>query len=463
MEKGPLDVLAVKARTGLEAGEVTLVQRRVKRTLDDIRHLLEGATHPMRPAALSALKKLEGLYRTAISDNARAATVATWDAIAQTTAVIVDSGIEGLSGWGPPPGVNMVVDGDLLVPGLVFGNIFVGPQPPRGWELNEELLHANLSFPPPHQYLGFYTYLRNEFQADAIVHVGRHSTHEFLPGRRAGLGADDFSRLVMGDLPNPYIYIVDGVGEGIQAKRRGHGLIVDHLTPSLRTTPLYDDLLTLRQLVESYEAAAGIKGHAQSRALEEVRATISRLKLKDALVSSMQPELTARGISFDDVDGDLLIHEVGHYLTTLQERFMPDGLHIFGQPWKPTAVDRMVASMANTPSETGQTDDADTDNELATWRQALVTSPDKEAESLLGALTGRFTTPGPGNDPIRTPEVLPTGRSFHALDASVLPTRLGYALGVELSTRARKDTPGSPRAPRRSSCGRQTPFGTRGP
>ena len=43
----------------------------------------------------------------------------------------------------------------------------------------------------------------------------------------------------------------------------------------------------------------------------------------------MKPELQARGIRFDQVDGDLLIHEVGHYLTTLQERFMPHGLHVF--------------------------------------------------------------------------------------------------------------------------------------
>jgi cobaltochelatase CobN len=65
------------------------------------------------------------------------------------------------SGWGPAPGKVMVSDGKLLVPGLTFGKIFVGPQPPRGWEVDEELLHANTSVPPPHQFLGFYHWIRD--------------------------------------------------------------------------------------------------------------------------------------------------------------------------------------------------------------------------------------------------------------------------------------------------------------
>ena len=71
--------------------------------------------------------------------------------------------------------------------------------------------------PSPHRInIQFYEYLRTVHRADAIVHLGWSSTHEFLPGALRRVGADDFSRLVLGDLPTPYIYIVDG-GEGIQA------------------------------------------------------------------------------------------------------------------------------------------------------------------------------------------------------------------------------------------------------
>ena len=152
------------------------------------------------------------------------------------------------------PGNVMVNKGKLVLPGVRFGKVFVGPQPPRGWELNEELLHANTSIPPTHQYLAFYFWLRHEFDADAIVHLGRHSTYEFLP--RKGVGQDelDYPALIAGDIPGIYPYIVDGVGEGLQAKRRGLAVMVDHLIPPLTATPLYDDLLRLRQLVESYES-----------------------------------------------------------------------------------------------------------------------------------------------------------------------------------------------------------------
>ncbi len=52
-------------------------------------------------------------------------------------------------------------------------------------------------------------------------------------------------------------------------------------------------------------------------------------------------------------------------------------------------------------------------------------------------LSGRFIPAGPGNDPIRNPEALPTGRNFHGLDNSLIPSRLGYSLGAKLATEAR--------------------------
>ncbi len=84
------------------------------------------------------------------------------------------------------------------------------------------------------------------------MHLGRHSTYEFLPRRSVGVGETDYSTIIAGDVPGVYPYIVDGVGEGLQAKRRGLAVMIDHLIPPLTATPLYDDLLRLRQLVESY-------------------------------------------------------------------------------------------------------------------------------------------------------------------------------------------------------------------
>ena len=47
---------------------------------------------------------------------------------------------------------------------------------------------------------------------------------------------------------------------------------------------------------------------------------------------------------------------------------------------------------------------------------------DNELGSLLRALEGEYVEPGPGGDPIRNPDVLPTGKNIHALDPQAIPT-----------------------------------------
>lgn len=47
---------------------------------------------------------------------------------------------------------------------------------------------------------------------------------------------------------------------------------------------------------------------------------------------------------------------------------------------------------------------------------------DNELGGLLKALEGEYVLPGPGGDPIRNPNVLPTGKNIHALDPQKIPT-----------------------------------------
>ena len=46
-----------------------------------------------------------------------------------------------------------------------------------------------------------------------------------------------------------------------------------------------------------------------------------------------------------------------------------------------------------------------------------------ELGGIMELLNGEFLMPAPGGDPIRNPEVLPTGRNMHALDPSSIPTQ----------------------------------------
>merc|ERR1711968_141133 len=47
---------------------------------------------------------------------------------------------------------------------------------------------------------------------------------------------------------------------------------------------------------------------------------------------------------------------------------------------------------------------------------------DNEAGALMSALDGKYIIPGPGGDPIRNPDVLPTGKNMHGLDPQAIPT-----------------------------------------
>lgn len=426
MTQGPLGYLHITLKQAVEQGEITFATQRLEHSLEEIHHLLEGINHPARKRALALLADLEHQYALAFKGDNNA-----WAVAHNHVEAIVKTGIEGLRGWGQAPGDVMVLDDELLIPGLQFGNVFIGPQPPRGWEIDEELLHANLAFPPPHQYLAFYHYLRDQFSADAIVHLGRHSTYEFLPRRSVGVMEDDYSRVIAQDIPGIYPYIVDGVGEGIQAKRRGLAVMVDHLTPPLASTPLYDELLQLRQLIESFEANHDSHQAAlKTKLVKKIREKVDRLELKQELEQAMSAELAVMGIRFDDVDDDMFVHEVGHYLTDLQERFMPLGLHVFAKPWSEKAIDMMLTSMA--PENKQQKHD---------WQEKLIASPIAERTSLLNALNGGFVSPGAGNDPIRSADSLPTGRNFFALDSSLIPSPTAWELGSKMAHDARKQNP----------------------
>nr|WP_198021986.1 cobaltochelatase subunit CobN [Algiphilus aromaticivorans] len=429
LEHGPIGFLHARMVEAVEAEAPAIGKRVLARGVADLRHLLEELEHPARDRALDLLDQLERGWEARLREEASEAD------LAKLRDALIRTGIPGLSGWGEAPGEAMVHDGALHFPGLRFGNIFIGPQPPRGWELKEELLHANTSFPPTHHYVAFYRWLREDFEADALVYLGRHSTREFLPRRGAGLAADDYPDILGGALPVLYPYIVDGVGEGIQAKRRAMGVMISHLTPPLAATELYDQLLELRQLVETFEAAVDPDSPTRQRAVERLRSRVEELNLARELEREIAAEHGGEGdgnaehapsVSLNDVDDELLVHEVGHYVTEMQERHMPLGLHVFGRDWDEEALETMLTSMAGDDGEA-----------KPAWREKLVASPGEEMAHLLAGLEGRYVPPGQGNDPLRTPEVLPTGRNFHALSSDLVPTRVAWSLGSELAAEAR--------------------------
>ncbi len=248
--------------------------------------------------------------------------------------------------WGPPPGEAYVHDGHIALAGLELGNAFVLLQPPRGYGMDPNAIYHQPDLPPPHHYYALYRWLRDDWRADAIVHVGKHGTLEWLPGKSVGLSADCFPDSFLGDVPLFYPFILNDPGEGAQAKRRGHAVIIDHLTPPLTTADAYDELAQLMQLVDEYYQVELLDPSKlpllQQQIWELIRSAHLEEDLKylmqkgeghthewdDAVTSDGTPVTLAqmRGMEVSH-----LIQELDGYLCELAGAQIRDGLHILGQ------------------------------------------------------------------------------------------------------------------------------------
>jgi len=154
--------------------------------------------------------------------------------------------------WGAAPGEAYFHNDHLVLAGLELGNSFVALQPPRGYGMDPDAIYHQPDLPPTHHYYALYRWLRDEWKADAIVHVGKHGTLEWLPGKGVGLSENCFPDALLGDMPLFYPFIINDPGEGAQAKRRAHAVVVDHLTPPMTTADTYGALAQLTQLVDEY-------------------------------------------------------------------------------------------------------------------------------------------------------------------------------------------------------------------
>ena len=102
---------------------------------------------------------------------------------------------------GRPPGTARVHDGHLVFSGIDLGNVVVAIQPPRGYGDDPVAIYHSPNLPPAHHYLAFYRWLDEVWGADAIVHLGKHGTLEWLPGKTLALSAGCWPDAALGDVP----------------------------------------------------------------------------------------------------------------------------------------------------------------------------------------------------------------------------------------------------------------------
>jgi cobaltochelatase CobN len=390
--------------------------------------------------------------------------------------------------WGPPPGDLFVnrsnePDGEIVIAAMQAGNVVLMVQPPRGFGDNPVAIYHDPDLPPSHHYLAAYQWLGrgfpNSFNAHAVVHLGKHGNLEWLPGKTLGMSAACGSDAALGDLPLIYPFLVNDPGEGTQAKRRAHAVLVDHLIPPMARAETYGDIARLEQLLDEHASVATLDPGKLPAIRQQIWTLIRAAKMDHDLGLAERPA--------DDSFDDMLLHVDG-WLCEIKDVQIRDGLHILGEtPTGEQELDLVLAILrarqlfggdqalpglrqALGLAEDGTDERSSVDRAEAQARQLVAAlqasgwdpaaadrlSDDPavtavlrfaatevvprlagtaaEIGQVLRALDGRFIAAGPSGSPLRgLVNVLPTGRNFYSVDPKAVPSRLAWETGVAMA------------------------------
>ncbi|BBZ33777.1 cobaltochelatase subunit CobN [Mycolicibacterium confluentis] len=386
--------------------------------------------------------------------------------------------------WGPPPG-ELFVDrsndpqGEIVVAAMQFGNVVLMVQPPRGFGENPVAIYHDPDLPPSHHYLAAYRWIDTKFGADAAVHIGKHGNLEWLPGKTLGLSAACGADAALGDLPLIYPFLVNDPGEGTQAKRRAHAVLVDHLIPPMARAESYGDIARLEQLLDEHSNISALDPGKLPAIRQQIWTLMRAAKMDHDLGLADRPD--------EDSFDDMLLHVDG-WLCEIKDVQIRDGLHILGQrPEGEVELDLVLAmlrarqlfggeqSVPGLRQALGLAEDGEDSRisvdaaeakarelvaalQASGWDAAVVDSLTDDAdvaavlrfaanevvprlagtsceiEQVLRALDGRFIAAGPSGSPLRgLVNVLPTGRNFYSVDPKAVPSRLAWETGVAMA------------------------------
>nr|WP_183345946.1 cobaltochelatase subunit CobN [Conexibacter arvalis] len=221
--------------------------------------------------------------------------------------------------WGPPPGDRYLDGDDFVIAGLELGDVLVAIQPPRGYGEDPVGIYHDPELPPTHHYLAVYWWIERQWGADAIVHLGKHGTLEWLPGKTLALSRGCAPDATLGSLPLVYPFVVNDPGEGVQAKRRVHAVIVDHLIPPMMRADSYDELAQLEALLDEY---------ARLEVLDPPKLPALAARIWTAIeAANLQGDL---GVEERPDDLEELVEQIDGYLCEVKDIQIKDGLHVLG-------------------------------------------------------------------------------------------------------------------------------------
>ena len=387
--------------------------------------------------------------------------------------------------WGEAPGSLFVNDSrEIVLATITAGNVVLLIQPPRGFGENPIAIYHDPDLAPSHHYLAAYRWLEEGFGADAVVHLGKHGSMEWLPGKNAALSASCATDAAIGNLPLVYPFLVNDPGEGAQAKRRAHATIVDHLIPPMARAESYGDIARLEQLLDE---------HANIAAMDPAKLPAIRGEIWQLMhAAEMHRDLGLDERPDDEEFDDFILHVDG-WLCEIKDAQIRDGLHVLGQApagearvnlvlailraaqvWggqsaavpglraalglkeaghegggeatvavdrieaeARSLVERMEAAGWSADAATGLHDEPEVQRVLrfaATQVVPRLGRTTDELDAVLHALDGGFIPAGPSGSPLRgLVNVLPTGRNFYTVDPRAVPSRLAWDTGVAMA------------------------------
>ncbi len=398
--------------------------------------------------------------------------------------------------WGEPPGKVTVIPKGMVMPGTVDGNILITYQPIRAWGEQTDALYHDPVLPAPHQYLGFYRWLKDVYHADAVIHMGTHGSMEWLPGKSVGLSEKCEPCMILNGLPDIYPFCIDDPGEGIQAKRRVEAVLIAYLNPTMTRAGSYEDLEKLESLLREYFTLKNSPNDSRRRLIvEEILEEVRSLSMDEDL--DIPKDMPVEG--FEDH-----VLDVHTYVSDFKDALIPDGLHVLGRnpaerhldeciysimrlrngeipplrasyalargidvedclsdpggtlpggELKSVAVDRVDSDLLERLRllrESGYDRDmcldpsfwgCEIDENFRTVLEFMLdeTIPrllgtSMEMDNLMTAMDGRYVPPGPSGPPTRgNIKVLPSGRNFYGIDPDSVPTVTAWEIGRRMA------------------------------
>jgi magnesium chelatase subunit H len=318
---------------------------------------------------------------------------------------------------------------EFNIGGVQLGNIWIGVQPPLGIQGDPMRLMFERDLTPHPQYAAYYKWLQNDFQADAVVHFGMHGTVEWLPGSPLGNTGYSWSDILLGNLPNLYIYAANNPSESILAKRRGYGVLISHNVPPYGRAGLYKELVNLRDLIAEYREDPEKNYVLKEGICKKIVDTGLEIDCPFDDAKNLGIPFTPENVRmFSNHAFDHYLVKLYEYLQVLENRLFSSGLHTLGEaPNQEELIGYLDAYFGNEPQRHGEHRE---EEEIT----RLLNQSTDELTNLLRGLNGEFILPAPGGDLLRDGAgVLPTGRNIHALDPYRMPSPAAFERGKEIA------------------------------